>query len=168
MKDVFKQVIAGIFLIVATPIVTYILGWWPFIINVSKGFIAWLPQTALIYNWLYILLLLLAFYSLFGSKGILLFLKRRNVVARYSCVEEVFVLFILTKVDGQSLSLGDIAQGIKCNNIRTLHALDKLQEKGLIIKLSLGGGDCYELSSKGREEIVKLNIDEALKNKERE
>ena len=129
MKDVLKQVIGGIILIVVAPIVTYILGWWPFIIKVSKGFIIWLSQAALVYNWLYILLLLLASYSLFGSKGLLLFLKRRKVVARYSCLEEVFVLFILTKVDGQSLCLEDIANGIRCNNIRTLHALDKLQEK---------------------------------------
>jgi hypothetical protein len=167
MKDVLKQVIGGIILIVVAPIVTYILGWWPFIIKVSKGFIIWLSQAALVYNWLYILLLLLASYSLFGSKGLLLFLKRRKVVARYSCLEEVFVLFILTKVDGQSLCLEDIANGIRCNNIRTLHALDKLQEKGFVVKSSHGGGDLYGLSSRGREEIVKLNIDEALKNQER-
>ncbi len=120
-------------------------------------------------NWLFILLLGIVSYSLFRVVKKLLSYKEQEMKKPFLSNEEKYVLALLIKVDGRSLTCSEIAAGIKCAHIHTKHALEQLEEKDLIRSYSgsYGSVDVYGLTRLGRELVIETGFDKTILGKQK-
>lgn len=87
MNDIIKQVVAGIFLLILTPIIAYFGGWWPEIVKFFEVTGGWFMQSTQVNNGLLILMIAIIFCGVFLSY----ILIRRSIKNKKDNIQPIFL-----------------------------------------------------------------------------
>jgi|AntAceMinimDraft_16_1070373.scaffolds.fasta_scaffold09654_4 DNA-binding transcriptional ArsR family regulator len=156
-------------------LVLWLVGFLPavcrWLIRIIAGIWSWLGSSVGVPGWLVIAAVLLMagtfirFYQYFRSKEHRGQNTVENDTYEASQLEEALneletkILHVISQADGERMTVDDISQRSGESHIRAQHALDTLNEKGLLeLSYNYIDGTGYFLNRNGRQLVIELGM----------
>ena len=144
------MVIAGIILLIITPLVTYFSGLWPVIFKALVDLVKFFGKQSLIYNWVIIFGMIL---SGFCVKQSIIFITKKIFLSFNA--EEIEILKGIANFGEDGIDLETLTEGFGMHEQKMKYYLRKFEKRELICS---GGSDTYYLDDCGRDYLMKNNL----------
>lgn len=170
-NTIIGTVVGGLLLSLILWLVGFFPAFWGWLVKIMTSVWAWLTSSVGVPTWLVIVAILfmvptfIRFYQYYRSKKH----AGDNSASANSSEEsqpevlfnelETKILHVLSRADGKRMTVHDISESSGETQIRAQHALDTLNDKGLLqLSLNYVYGTGYFLNRNGRQLVIELGM----------